>query len=346
MPARKARIQLNLAYSVEEYESISRGFVPRQMEDKWFVFLENNTLFCHRSWVGFCIYEVRFVKQAEEYAIAECWVNRDPAQYQGAEEEEDRSIVGFLIDRLLLGKPERIALRAESDEEAALRMWSMFGHARANDEPSIPTFTVTAPPDPPPPEETRDRFGALRGSDIAHLRTGAVDYEKTEKLKERLSRLRADRSSFYLTGDEVEPILQWKLRSQYGRVIHWLKRNSDEHWRSITRLAFSAALDDKDLELELRTKILTTLSGVGVPVASAILALVDPEEYCVVDFRGWRAMFDEDRRTFDIRHYKEYLGRVRELAAELRWTPQETDAAIWEYDRRATQKPAGDTTES
>ena len=79
---------------------------------------------------------------------------------------------------------------------------------------------------------------------------------------------------------------------------------------------------------------LTELSGVGIGVASAILALVDPEHYCVIDFRGWRAAFGEMRRSFSTRDYNKYLSEVRRLAEVLGWTPQETDLAIWEYDRR------------
>jgi hypothetical protein len=346
MPARKARIQLNLAYSLEEYESITRGFVPRRMEDKWFVFLEDDTLFCHRSWVGFCIYVVRFAKRANEYVVAECWVNRDAAQYQETEEEQDASIVRYLVDRLLLGKPGRVAIRAASDEEAALRMWSLFGHARPNDEPSISTFKVTAPAHPASAEESRDRPGALRASAIKPLRTEASDYAETEKLKVRFRRLRAERNPFYLTRDELDPVFKWKLRSQYGRVRWRLKQNSDERCRVITRLAFSVTLDDKDLELELRTGILTMLHGVGVPVASAILALVDPENYCVIDFRAWRAVFGEKLDAFDVRHYKKYLDEVRKLAAELGWTPQEVDLAIWAYDYQANQNRKGEAAKS
>jgi hypothetical protein len=73
---------------------------------------------------------------------------------------------------------------------------------------------------------------------------------------------------------------------------------------------------------------------VGVPVASAILALADPDRYCVIDFRGWRAMFGEKRPAFDIPSYIRYLSKIRQFSQELGWLVQETDLAIWEYDRR------------
>lgn len=340
MPTRKARIQLAFSCSLLEYQLIARGFVPQEMEDKWFVFLENDTLYCHRSWTGFCIYEVRFARQGNEYGAVDCWVNRDPAQYQGMDQEEDADIIGFLIDRLLLGKPGRVGMRAPSDGDAALRMWSMFGEARANNEPILPRFKVIDQGSPQPSKAPQGRQRALEASSIRDLRAAAND-EKTQELTRKFRQLREERDPFYLTRKDLDPVFRWKLRSQYGRVRKKLEQNSDERFQVVTRLAFSIALDDKDLELELRTAVLTTLRGVGVPVASAILALVEPENYCVIDFRVWRQMFGEDRRAFEVGHYKDYVDQVRKLAAELGWTPQETDAAIWERDRRFAKRSSG-----
>lgn len=84
----------------------------------------------------------------------------------------------------------------------------------------------------------------------------------------------------------------------------------------------------------MRVGILCALRGVGVPVASAVLALAFPDEYAVIDFRGWRQVFGEDRRQFGVGDYKRYLGEVRRLARELEWPVQEVDLAIWHYDTR------------
>ena len=34
-------------------------------------------------------------------------------------------------------------------------------------------------------------------------------------------------------------------------------------------------------------------------IASATLALMTPDDYCVIDFRGWRALFSEERSRRD-----------------------------------------------
>lgn len=67
---------------------------------------------------------------------------------------------------------------------------------------------------------------------------------------------------------------------------------------------------------------------------SAILALLFPKEYAVIDFRVWRQLFGKYQTTFSVADYKKYMREIRRLANELNWPVQEVDHAIWEYDRR------------
>lgn len=175
----------------------------------------------------------------------------------------------------------------------------------------------------------------IRAADIIDLRGLAVDDPETKALQARLRELRQLREPFYLTGEDLDPVFRWKLRAQYGRQQALRATNPPDAYMALTRAAFEIRSADRDLEVELRVGILSVLRGVGVPVASAILALVEPANYCVIDFRAWRQAFDEDRRSFDVGHYKKYLRFVRGLATELGWLVQEVDAAIWEHDRRA-----------
>ena len=174
----------------------------------------------------------------------------------------------------------------------------------------------------------------IRSEDLLDLKTAAPDYDETERLKREFRLLRETRFPFFLDAAELEPIFKWKLGSQYKRGLWQRSTNSNSAYRIATRATFEVQEEDFDYEIELRFGFLTSLRGVGIPVASAILALVEPSKYCVIDFRGWRLVFGERRDSFGIGHYKRYLGRVRELSIDLGWSPQETDLAIWELDRR------------
>src|SRR6266487_561614 len=151
----------------------------------------------------------------------------------------------------------------------------------------------------------------IKPSDIAPLRRSAPDSADTDRLKASLAQIKAARRPFFLGASDVQPILHWKLGNQYGRVGARLAVNTDEQYKKVTRAAF------------------------------AIAHPTDPEHYCVIDFRGWRAVFGEMRRSFSTRDYNKYLTAVRNLAEILGWTPQETDLAIWEYDRRNHPPPSG-----
>lgn len=174
----------------------------------------------------------------------------------------------------------------------------------------------------------------IRPEDLQDLKTAAPDYDETEALKQKLRLLRETRIPFFLEAAELEPIFKWKLGSQYRRGLWQRSTNSNAAYLIATKAAFEVHEAELEYQIELSFGFLTALRGVGVPVASAILALVEPSKYCVIDFRGWRLLFGERRASFGIGHYKRYLAQVKKLSNELGWSPQETDLAIWELDRR------------
>lgn len=174
----------------------------------------------------------------------------------------------------------------------------------------------------------------ITADQLKPYRTNSDDYAETERLKSLFAKLHQTRQPFFLTGDEFDAILRWKLRGQYGRQQKHRATNTPEIIEAITKLALNITHPDISYELELRVHLLCALRGVAVPIASAILALVYPNEYAVIDFRAWRQAFGEMRTTFSIPNYKRYMDFVIELADELGWPVQEVDLAIWEYDRR------------
>ena len=170
-----------------------------------------------------------------------------------------------------------------------------------------------------------------------YYKKASDNFNAAETLKAELARLRQERHPFFLTSAEFERILKWKLRAQYGRGQEYRSSNIEDVVQSITGLALTITHPSKEYELELRVNILCALRGVAVPVASAVLALVCPEEYAVIDYRVWRQVFDEDKRNFLVGDYKKYMQAIRGLANELGWPAQQVDIAIWEYDRSANR---------
>ena len=53
MPAQRDTFLLSRHFSKQELSALQCGHIPEAMEDKWFWYMEGNTLFAHRSWTGY-----------------------------------------------------------------------------------------------------------------------------------------------------------------------------------------------------------------------------------------------------------------------------------------------------
>jgi hypothetical protein len=172
----------------------------------------------------------------------------------------------------------------------------------------------------------------ITASQLHELRNVASAYKATKLLINKFAKLRRERQPFFLTASDLDDILKWKLGRQYGRKKAHRALNTDEVIRAVTGLALSITHEDEDYELDLRVDILCGLRGIAVPVASAVLTLVYPNKYAVIDFRNWRQIFGERKNGFSLSDYKRYMKEMRRLANELNWTVQEVDLAVQAYD--------------
>ena len=103
MPKNKVVLPINKKYSKDEYNKIKQGFIPKVMEDRWFVYFEDNKLYMHRSWTGNCIYELNFSKEKVGYKITKGYLNGNIAdQIEDIVLKEEVNKALLLIDRILL----------------------------------------------------------------------------------------------------------------------------------------------------------------------------------------------------------------------------------------------------
>ena len=137
MPEARARLGYARSFDRDRHARVVRGLVPREMEDKWFVFYDEPWLFFHRSWTGLCVYQVRLRAEGEGSVVEEAWVNRAPEEYRETDDAHDVAILSFLVDALLLGLVVPFPVRASVDpKKASLVMHHVVGNARSNDDES------------------------------------------------------------------------------------------------------------------------------------------------------------------------------------------------------------------
>jgi len=98
LPAARASLLLDRVYSADEFAGLKAGLRPRNMGTKWFIFFEEPWLYLHRAWTGHCIFQVRFETAPVGVRVVEALVNRDPKEYDGADDAQDASLLAILMD--------------------------------------------------------------------------------------------------------------------------------------------------------------------------------------------------------------------------------------------------------
>ena len=134
MPEARARLGYARTFDRDQHARVARGLVPREMEDKWFVYFDEPWLYLHRSWTGLCVYAVKLRAEGEGSAVDEAWVNRAADEYRETDDAHDVALLSFLVDALLLGLCVPFPVRPSVDpKKASLLMHHVVGHARSND---------------------------------------------------------------------------------------------------------------------------------------------------------------------------------------------------------------------
>jgi|APSaa5957512622_1039677.scaffolds.fasta_scaffold53425_2 O-acetyl-ADP-ribose deacetylase len=109
MPKNRVCLKIDRTYSQEDFMKIDRGFIPESMEDKWFIYIEENLLRIHRSWSGICIYLVRFEDYENSIRISKAWANRNSNEYKETDDVYDAHLLLWIIDMFLLGRDVPLA---------------------------------------------------------------------------------------------------------------------------------------------------------------------------------------------------------------------------------------------
>ncbi len=104
LPKKHVVLHFGRDFSRREMVAIERGFRPTQMEDKWFVYVQDDQVYFHRSWTGYCVYVARLRRRRDRVSLVEVAVSGDPKEhdFEGATTEAVR--FAWLFEFLLLGK--------------------------------------------------------------------------------------------------------------------------------------------------------------------------------------------------------------------------------------------------
>jgi hypothetical protein len=129
-----------------------------------------------------------------------------------------------------------------------------------------------------------------------------------------MARVRAARRRGFVSRAEFLAMCRWKS----PRAQHHYLRNGPARIREASRRALTTRSERQRIEA------LLVLHGVSVPVASAILTLLDPERYGVLDIRAWQMLYavrgvdaNPAGRGFTVAQWIRYVETLRRLARRL-----------------------------
>ncbi len=92
MPDENIQFHLDWVLTDQQIDLLKTGFKPESMEDEWFIYYGNEVLNFHRSWTGYCIFQVKIT----EYGL-DVTVNRNKDQYKETVLANDELRVEMLI---------------------------------------------------------------------------------------------------------------------------------------------------------------------------------------------------------------------------------------------------------
>ncbi len=150
---------------------------------------------------------------------------------------------------------------------------------------------------------------------------------------------------------ELISIVNWKPSKKIGSV----KKNSSAEIDKITRYVMSELKGVKYDELKLR--VLKALQGVGLGVASTILALIDPKIYGILDVSDWTSLFflhkEEKLKCYNLdgeltrkmedqelkdEYWLTYLSTIRKIGKYEKLTSHQVDRALYTYCKKLQQE--------
>jgi hypothetical protein len=127
-----------------------------------------------------------------------------------------------------------------------------------------------------------------------------------------------------------DTIFEWKTGNR-GK-----SRPAKNNDKSIAR-ALKLVVEERDNPIR-PIDALTQLSGVGVPVASAIMTAVFPGRFTVIDFRALSALSVEGYSTSSSEKYLEYVEYCIALARNWGVTLRDLDRALWKWSEKHDAK--------
>ena len=91
-------------FDAHQLELLKRGFIPRNMDDKWFIYYEEPYLYLHRSWTGLPKYRVTLKNIANGADVSEALCSSPLADISPVSLDYEAALLDLFVSNILLGQ--------------------------------------------------------------------------------------------------------------------------------------------------------------------------------------------------------------------------------------------------
>ena len=150
-------------------------------------------------------------------------------------------------------------------------------------------------------------------SNLTQLIKENLDIPETEEALNLIEELKDVKNKCFLSQKQFYDVVMWKTPRPKKRYLS----NSEEQIKELSKKVLLSHSDDE------RVKLLTSLKGVSIAVASSLLTMIDQKNYGIIDIRVWQLLhLYEEVKTkpkgqgFNLEDYKTYLSILRRYAQQ------------------------------
>ena len=139
-------IPYKAVWNDDQFALMSKGLIPKGMEDKRFIYYDAPHLFICRSWTGQPVYRLAVVQGSNGYEVTEALSSIEFAAEAGTDSFYQAKLLDFLLSNLLLGESKLFPLPPGAEEKthrgALQHAISGTGYGEQSHKPKKPWWRV------------------------------------------------------------------------------------------------------------------------------------------------------------------------------------------------------------
>ncbi len=163
---------------------------------------------------------------------------------------------------------------------------------------------------------------------IEELIRANLNTKEKDKDAKIFEKMKDSKRKGYLTKAEFYEICMWKS----SRPKKYYLMNSEKQIKKTSTAVILTNFEKRKIDL------LDKLKGVSIPTASAILTLIDPQNYGIIDIRVWQILYlygsvrvRPTGLNFSFENWFDYLSKLRHYAKKFNVSPRSIEQILFRH---------------